>query len=269
MPRPIEVMIDAARKAAESLRRDFGALAELRVTEKKPSDFVSSADLRSEAILREALSAAYPDHGLMLEESAPDAQQSSGARFIVDPLDGTTNFLHGIPHFAVAIALEVDSVVTAGVVYDVAKDEMFHVERGRGAFVNDAPLSVSTPGPLERAVVATGIPHRGLRYHTPYLAALERVMHQVAGIRRFGSAALDLCWVAAGRYDAFFELGLAPWDVAAGMLLVSEAGGSVSRADGSATALDARDVLVSCGASVHAEMIQLLEPIHGVAAARG
>lgn len=265
MPRPLEVMIDAARKAAESLRRDFGALAALRVTEKKPSDFVSSADLRSEAVLRDALTAAYPDHDLMLEESAPNAARSERPRFIVDPLDGTTNFLHGIPHFAVAIALEVDARVVAGVVYDVVKDEMFAVEAGQGSRLNGAPISVSTPVPLERAVVATGIPHRGGHHHTPYLAALERVMHQVAGIRRFGSAALDLCWVAAGRYDAFFELGLAPWDVAAGTLLVREAGGSASRADGSETALDSRDVLVSCGAPLHAEMVRLLEPIHGVA----
>ncbi len=265
MPGPLNVMTEAARKAAESLRRDFGALAALRVTEKKPSDFVSSADLRSEAVLREALMASYPDYDLMLEESAPNAPRGERPRFIVDPLDGTTNFLHGIPHFAVAIALEVDARVVAGVVYDVAKDEMFSVEAGKGARLNGAPISVSTPVPLERAVVATGIPHHGGRYHEPYLAALGRVMQRVAGIRRCGSAALDLCWVAAGRYEAFFELGLAPWDVAAGTLLVREAGGSASRADGSETALDSRDVLVSCGAPLHTEMIELLEPIHRVA----
>jgi len=267
MPRLLDVMTDAARQAAESLRRDFGALAGLRVTEKKPSDFVSSADLRSEAILREALSGAYPDYDMMLEESAPHAERRDRPRFIVDPLDGTTNFLHGMPHFAVAIALEVDAVVTAGVVYDVAKDEMFSAEAGQGARLNDAPMSVSAPGPLDRAVIATGIPHHGGRHHEVYLAALERVMHQVAGIRRWGSAALDLCWTAAGRYDAFFELGLAPWDVAAGMLLVREAGGSVSRADGSDTALDARDVLATNGDPLHAEMVRLLEPIHGVGSA--
>lgn len=263
---PLDVMIDAAHKAAESLRRDFGALAGLSVKEKKPSDFVSSADLRSETILREALSAAFPDHDLMLEESSPDAVRGDRPRFIVDPLDGTTNFLHGIPHFAVSIALEVDGTVTAGVVYDVAKDEMFRAEAGQGARLNDASISVSTPGPLERAVVATGIPHHGGRHHAPYLVALERVMHRVAGVRRWGSAALDLCWTAVGRYDAFFELGLAPWDVAAGTLLVREAGGSASRSDGTATALDSRDVLVSCGDPVHAEMIRLLEPIHSIAA---
>ena len=264
MPSPIEVMIDAAHQAAESLRRDFGALEKLEIREKTPSDFVSGADLAAEKILREALSAAYPDYGLTLEESAPNANRRD--RFIVDPLDGTTNFLHGIPHFAVSIALELDATLVAGVVYDIAKDELFRVEAGQGAYMNDARLSVAKPKPLDRAVIATGIPHHGGRHHAAYLAALERVMHQVAGIRRCGSAALDLCWAAAGRYDAFFELGLSPWDVAAGTLLVREAGGSVSRVDGSDTALDARDVLVSSGGALHAEMVKLLEPLHNAAA---
>jgi myo-inositol-1(or 4)-monophosphatase len=264
----LETMIRAAREAAEGLVRDFGRRESLQVEEKKPSDFVSSADLRSQEVLRAALSHAYPDHALLLEERTDQTGPASArARFLVDPLDGTTNFLRGVPHFAIAIAHEVDGELTEGVVLDVAKGELFWAERGGGAWLGDRKLAVAPPGELAHAVVGTGIPHHGSPYHGRYLDALGRVMPEVAGIRRIGSAALDLCYVAAGRFDAFFEIGLSPWDVGAGSLLVREAGGTVTKVDGTPTAVGSRDILATAGASLHGRLVALLEPLHGAASA--
>lgn len=262
----LTTMIRIARRAGAGLMDDFGARERLDVREKSPSDYVSSADLRSETLLRQELSRAYPDSGLLFEEGTASAASGARPRFIVDPLDGTTNFLHGIAHFAVSIALELEGSVIAGVVFDVAKNELFHAEVGHGAYLGEQRLSVSKPGALAESLIATGVPHHGGSHHAPYLQALGAVMQEVAGIRRWGSAALDLCYVAAGRYDAFFELGLAAWDVAAGNLIVREAGGRVTRTDGSEAALDARDVFASCGEPLHGRVSELLAPLHGVAA---
>jgi myo-inositol-1(or 4)-monophosphatase len=180
----------------------------------------------------------------------------------VDPLDGTTNFLRGVPHFAVSIALELEGELTAGVVFDPAKNELFWTEKGKGAWLGDARLRVSPEQVLSHAVVGTGVPHHGRGGHVRYLEALARVMPEVAGIRRFGAAALDLAYVAAGRFDGFFELGLASWDVAAGMLLVREAGGKVTKSDGTATDLTSRNVLATCGGPLHTRMVAMLEPLH-------
>jgi myo-inositol-1(or 4)-monophosphatase len=257
----LQAIVHAARLAGESLERDLARIAEVSVVEKGPADFVSSADLRSQDILRRELSLSLPDHALVLEEG--DATNVAGAakRVYVDPLDGTTNFLHGIPHFAVSIGVEVDGEVVAGVVLDVAKGETFVAEKGRGAWLGDRALHVPPAKALARAVVGTGIPHRGGIGHDAYVRALANVMREVAGVRRFGAAALDLAYVAAGRLEAFFERGLKPWDVAAGALLVREAGGRVSRCDGSATAVDAGDVLASCGDEVHAALVTMLAPL--------
>ena len=258
----LDAMIAAARLAGESLSNDLNRPDLLEVREKAASDFVTSADLRSEAILRSALSAAFPDHVLVMEESdRVDAPNVAGRpRLLVDPLDGTTNFLHGIPHFAVAIARELDGDITAGVVLDVPKDELFWVERGRGAWVGDRRLSVSTKHDLTQAIVATGIPHHNRGDHPAYLAALERIMGRVAGIRRFGAATLDLAYVAAGRFASFFELDLAPWDVAAGALMVREAGGVVTDTRGGP--MRPKDILASSGEDVHREMLESLRPLH-------
>jgi myo-inositol-1(or 4)-monophosphatase len=257
----LEVMIRAARTAAQGLSRDFGNRGELCVDEKGPSDFVTSADLRSEGMLKRELSAAFPEHAFLLEEGGASAGEAR-ARFIVDPLDGTTNFVRGLPHFAVSIALELDGQVVAGVVLDVAKDELFWAEAGAGAWLGDKRLAVAAEEDLSRSVVGTGIPHHGRGDHPRYLAALGGVMREVAGIRRFGSATLDLAYVAAGRFNAFFEQGLAPWDVAAGALLVREAGGVVTKSDGGPMDLGGRDVLAACSAGFHARMIELLAPLH-------
>jgi myo-inositol-1(or 4)-monophosphatase len=260
----LEAMIRAARRAGESLRHDALHPDLLEVREKKASDFVSSADLRSQAIIRADLGGAYPDYGLLLEEG-DDRAAAAGRRFIVDPLDGTTNFLHGIPHFAVSIALEVSGEIVAGVVLDVMKAELFVAEKGRGAWLGERRLSVSREVDLRKTIVSTGIPHRGRGDHEGFLAALRAIMRDVAGVRRFGAAALDLAYVAAGRCEAFFETGLAPWDVAAGALLVREAGGIVAQTGGSVVHLSG-DLLASSSAEIHAAMIDRLAPLQVVAA---
>ncbi len=227
----INVMAMAADKAGRRLVRDFGEVEQLQVSRKGPADFVSSADRRAERILRDALSQAHPEFSMLMEESGTTEGKDSRHRWIVDPLDGTTNFLHGLPHFCISIALERDGQIVAGIVYDPVKDELFWAERGLGAYVNDRRLRVSGRGRMPEAIFATGIPFLGIQDgqgHRKFLAQLGGVMAECAGVRRFGSAALDLAYVAAGRYEGYWENGLNPWDVAAGVLLVREAGGQVT-----------------------------------------
>jgi myo-inositol-1(or 4)-monophosphatase len=225
----ITVMVKAARKAAGQLRRDFGEVENLQVSKKGPADFVSNADLKAEKTIREELSKARPGFGFLMEESGASAgDKGEDRRWIVDPLDGTTNFLHGLPHFAISIALEERGSVVAGVVYDPIKDELFAAERGQGAFLNDRRLRVSSREKLDEGLFATGIPFKGIPGHERFLAELEAVMGATSGVRRWGTASLDLAYVAAGRYDGYWERSLHPWDVAAGALLVREAGGLVT-----------------------------------------
>ncbi len=240
----INVMIGAARKAARGLVRDFGEVEHLQVSMKGTSDFVSSADLKAEKVLRGELRKARPDFGFLLEEGGeidPDKSQ----RWIIDPLDGTTNFIHGIPHFAISIAAEREGEVIAGVIYQPLTDEMFTTEKGAGVFVNERRLRVSARRKLEDAVVATGIPHRGRGDHPAFLTQLQSVMAATAGVRRFGAASLDLAFVAAGRYDAYWETGLKPWDVAAGALMVKEGGGYVSEVAGGHNYVANGDILAA------------------------
>jgi myo-inositol-1(or 4)-monophosphatase len=225
-------MMHAARLAGAGLRTDFARVRELAVREKGASDFVSNADLASQAVIERELRRAFPDAVLVLEEERESHGLLGSLRFYVDPLDGTTNFLHAIPHFSISIACERDGELVAGVVYDVVKDELFAAERGAGAWLNERRLSVSSESRLDRAVVGTGVPHRGRPAHAEYLSVLPRIMADFAGIRRFGSAALDLAYVAAARFDAFFESHLSPWDIAAGVVLVREAGGLVVQPNG-------------------------------------
>ena len=228
----LKVMIDAVRKAARGLTRDFGEVAELQVSKKGAADFVSAADLKAEQTLFEELSRVRPGYGFLGEERGEVPGTDKTHRWIVDPLDGTTNFLHGIPHFAINVALEREGQIVAGVTYNPATNDLYWAERGRGAFHNDKRLRVSSRNRLDEAVIATGIPFLGHGQHARFLKELHQISQRVAGIRRFGAAALDLAWVAAGRYDAFWERDLSPWDVAAGLLLVSEAGGMVTDAEG-------------------------------------
>ena len=238
----LKVMSDAARKAARGLNRDFGELAELQVAKKAPADFVSAADLKSEQVIFEALSKARPGYGFLAEERGMIEGTDKTHTWIVDPLDGTTNFLHAIPHFAISIALQRDGAVVAAVTHNPVTNELFWAEKGKGAFVNDRRLRVAARTRMEEAVLATGIPYLGHGQHARFLKELHQVSQRVAGVRRFGSAALDLAWVAAGRYDGYWERDLKPWDMAAGMLLVTEAGGKVSNADGEDDVLGAGSI---------------------------
>ena len=228
----LKVMSDAARKAARGLNRDFGELAELQVARKAPADFVSAADLRAEQILFEALSKARPGYSFLGEERGMVEGTDKTHTWIVDPLDGTTNFLHAIPHFAINIALQREGAVVAAVTYNPISNELFWAEKGKGCYLNDHRLRVAARTRLDEAVLATGIPFLGHGQHARFLKELHQVSQRVAGVRRFGSAALDLAWVAAGRYDGYWERDLKAWDIAAGVLLVSEAGGKVTNAEG-------------------------------------
>jgi myo-inositol-1(or 4)-monophosphatase len=229
----LTVMDRAARKAAPRLRRDFNEVQQLQVSRKGPADFVSMADKRAEQTIYEELSRARPDWGFLMEERGEVAGDPSKPRFIVDPLDGTTNFLHGIPHFAISIAVEEPLAngkreITSGIVYQPLTDESFWAEKGRGAWVQEQRLRVSARRDLADSIIATGIPFLGHGNFPEWSRIFGAVAPEVAGIRRFGSAALDLAWVAAGRFDGFWESSLQPWDVAAGVLLVKEAGGFVT-----------------------------------------
>jgi myo-inositol-1(or 4)-monophosphatase len=255
----LDAMVRAAEKAARRLQADFARAGEVTVREKGPADFVSSADLASQDILERELGDAFPDHELVLEENGePRRGAAQHPRLLVDPLDGTTNFVHGIPHFSVAIGLDGPAGVTAGVVLNAGTGELFFAERGAGSWVGGASprrLHVSKALALADAVVGTGIPNRGGKDHAGYLAALAGVMEEAAGIRRLGSAALDLAYVAAGRFEAFFERGLSPWDVAAGSLLVTEAGGVVSRSNGTPGTLEDGDILAACNPAMRDAMV--------------
>ena len=221
----IRVMERAARKAGGRLRRDFGEVEHLQVSRKGPADFVSKADLAAEAIIKEELRTARPTYGWLAEEGGEEPGEDPTRRWIVDPLDGTTNFLHGLPHWAVSIALEHKGQVVAGVVYDPAKDELFFAEKGQGAFMNDTRLRVSGRSKMIECVFSTGLPFGGRLDLPETLQELARLMPVCSGVRRFGSAALDLAYVAAGRYDGYWERHLNAWDLAAGLLIVKEAGG--------------------------------------------
>jgi myo-inositol-1(or 4)-monophosphatase len=234
----LKVMSDAARKAARGLNRDFGEVAELQVSRKGAADFVSAADLKAEQTLYEALEKARPGYSFLGEERGLIEGTDKTHTWIVDPLDGTTNFLHAIPHFAINIALQREGAVVAAVTFNPITNELYWAEKGKGAFVNDKRLRVAARTRLEDAVIATGIPFLGHGQHARFLKELHQVSQRVAGVRRFGSAALDLAFVAAGRFDAYWERDLSPWDLAAGLLLVTEAGGLVRDADGGESMLE-------------------------------
>lgn len=223
----LNVMMKAARLAGRSLVKDFREVENLQVSAKGPGDFVSKADIAAEAIIREELRTARPTYGWLAEEGGEEAGEDPTRRWIVDPLDGTTNFLHGLPHWAVSIALEHKGQVVAGVVFDAAKDEMFFAEKGQGAFMNDMRLRVSGRNKMIEGLFSTGLPFGGRSDLPETLRELARLMPVCSGVRRFGAAALDLAYVAAGRYDGYWERRLNAWDIAAGLLIVKEAGGLV------------------------------------------
>ena len=223
----LNIMIKAARKAGRSLVKDFREVENLQVSMKGAGDFVSKADIAAEAILKEELLGARPTYGWIAEEGGEIEGQDPTRRWIVDPLDGTTNFLHGLPHWAISIALEHKGQIVAGVVFDAAKDEMFFAEKGAGSWMNDTRLRVSGRNKMIESVFATGLPFAGRADLPETLQDLARLLPSCAGVRRWGSAALDMAYVAAGRYDGFWERRLNAWDLAAGVVIVREAGGLV------------------------------------------
>ncbi len=239
----MNVMDQAARKAARGLSRDFGEVEHLQVSMKGPADFVSAADTRAEQILFEELSRARPGYGFLMEERGAIEGADKTHRWIVDPLDGTTNFLHGIPVFAISIALERDGEIVAGFIYNPASDETFTAERGKGAYLNDRRIRVAGRTVLDDCVIATGIPHRGRPSHGLFLNECGEIMSRCAGLRRMGAASLDLAWLAAGRFDGFWERNLQAWDIAAGIIMVKEAGGYVTGLGGKPDMLSSGDIV--------------------------
>ena len=229
----INIMQKAAKKASRGLRRDFNELENLQVKTKGPANFVTASDIRTQKIIYDELSYAKPDWSFVMEESKPIENKNTKARFIVDPIDGTTNFMHGNPNFAISIAAEINDRLEAAIVYSPITDEMFIAERGKGSFLNDKRIRVATRKKLSESILITGIPHLGRGNKELFIKEMDMIIPEVAGIRRSGSAALDLAWIAAGRYDIFWERGLSIWDIAAGILLVREAGGFAKGIDGS------------------------------------
>jgi myo-inositol-1(or 4)-monophosphatase len=247
-------------KAAKSLRRDLGEVEALQVSMKGPGDFVSAADRRAEKIIRDALVKARPSFGLVMEESGIVEGTDKAHRWHIDPLDGTTNFLHGIPQFCVSIALERDDDFVAGVVYDPAKDEMFVAEKGKGAYLNNRRIRVAGRRDFSQALIGVATPHLGRGGHTQFLKELGAVMMRAAATRRLGSAALDIAYVACGRYDAFWERSLSSWDFGAASVLVREAGGIFTGLDGKKSLVDSHDVI--CGNdTMHAELTAIIKSV--------
>ena len=254
----INVMVQAAMKAGRSLARDFGEVQNLQVSLKGPGDYVSQADRKAEEIIYAELSRARPGYSFLMEERGEVEGDDGQHRWIVDPLDGTTNFLHGLPVFSISIALERQGQLVAGVIYNPAMDELYTAERGGGAFLNDRRLRVAGRIKLSDTVVGTGVPHLGRGHHVNYLIELRNVMGETAGIRRMGSAALDLAYVAAGRLDGFWEDWLSPWDMAAGILMMREAGGFVSDKEGGPDMLDSGSI-VAGNEAIHRALLKALK----------
>jgi myo-inositol-1(or 4)-monophosphatase len=254
----LNVMMAAARKAGRHLIRDFGELENLQVSMKGPADFVTTADKRTERILIEELSHARPGYSFLAEEGGATEGKDKTHRFIIDPIDGTLNFMHGIPHFAISIGLEREEQLVSALVFNPVTDEMYIAEKGQGAYLNEKRLRVAARKQLKETVIATGLPFLGKEGHARASAELALVMDATAGVRRFGAASLDLAYVAAGRFDGFWEHGLKPWDVAGGILLVREAGGMVSEADGGSKALEGGSILAA-NDMLHPALLKLLK----------
>ncbi len=260
----ITVMERAARKAGSRLRRDFGEVEHLQVSKKGPADFVSKADMRSERILYDELLKVRPGWGFVLEEGGMIEGEEGKPRWIVDPLDGTTNFLHGIPHFAISIAVQeraLDGIgwgkITSGLIYEPVSDQTWWAEMDKGAWLGEKRLRVSARRDLSESILATGIPFQGHGDLAEWSRIFGAFAPQVAGIRRFGAASLDLAWLAAGRYDGFFEADLQVWDVAAGILMVREAGGFVTDYTGGSEPIAQREILAS-NEALHSKLHKIL-----------
>jgi len=256
----LNVMIKAARRAGRGLKRDLGEVENLQVSLKGPANFVTIADKRAEAAVYSELSKARPGYGFIGEEGGMREGTDKSHVWIVDPLDGTTNFLHGMPHFAVSIALKREDSIIAGVIYNPANDDLFLAEKGKGAFLNDQRLRVAGRKKLNEAVIGCGLPHLGRGSFETSVKEMAALQPRVAGLRRFGAATLDLAWVAAGRFDGYWERNLSAWDLAAGMVLVREAGGFVSDFEGGDDILGTGNI-VAGNEHIHRELVTALKPV--------
>jgi myo-inositol-1(or 4)-monophosphatase len=255
------VAAEAARQAGRLLRGRFSEEQPVAVETKGLHDFVTAVDREAEQIVRDCLTNRYPEHAVMAEEGSPH-ERAADYRWIVDPLDGTTNFVHGVPTFAVSVALEDPQGLVAGVIHDPIRDETFHAHRGGGARLNGRPIRCSRPAGPHEALIATGFPFRELTRVDRYLRAFEAFIHTTAGLRRAGSASIDLAYTACGRYDGFWEIGLSRWDIAAGVVLVREAGGHVSDVVGGDTFLDTGDI-VAASAGFHPVLLEVTRAAFG------
>jgi myo-inositol-1(or 4)-monophosphatase len=254
----MNVMTAAALKAGRGLKRDFGEVENLQVSVKGPGDFVSAADRRAEKTLFEELSKARPGYGFVMEESGEVEGTDKSHTWYIDPLDGTTNFLHGLPIFAISIGLAREGQIVAGLVYNPISDDMYIAEKGQGAYLNNRRLRVAARKTMAEALIGCGIPHLGKeKSHKQFAAEFAAVMARVSNLRRLGAAALDLCFVASGSYDGYWERELKPWDVAAGVLLVKESGGFVSDADGG-TEMLGKGSICAGNETIHAQLLGLL-----------
>ena len=256
----LNVMTAAARKAGRPLVRDFGELENLQISKKGPADFVTSADKRTERILIEELSRGRPGYGFLAEEGGAVDGKDKSHRFIIDPIDGTTNFMHGIPHFAISIGLERDGQMVAGVILNPVTDDLYYAEKGHGAYLNNKRLRVAERKDLAPSVFATGLPFMGREGHARARTELAVVMDATAGVRRFGAASLDMAYVAAGRFDGFWEHNLKAWDVAAGIVLVREAGGMITDLRGGGDMLSQGTVLAA-NENLHPQLLKLLKGV--------
>ncbi len=261
----MNVMLGAARKAGRSLARDFGEVEHLQISVKGPGNFVSAADHKAEEIIFSELSRARPGYGFIMEERGRVEGADKSHTWIVDPLDGTTNFLHGNPLFSISIGLEREGEFVAGLIYMPVLNETYTAEKGKGAFLNDRRIRVAARSRLADSMIATGIPHLGRPGQKQFLAELDVVMGTVAGVRRTGSAALDLAWTAAGRFDGYWENNIYIWDVAAGIVILREAGGYITDPAGKPVTLETRNFLAG-NESIHNDMQRLLKKVPSVAA---
>ncbi len=256
----INVMVKAARRAGRSLKRDLGEVENLQVSLKGPANFVTLADRRAEEMLHSDLTKARPGYGFIGEEGGTRIGDDKSHTWIVDPLDGTTNFLHGIPQFAISIGLQREGTVIAGLIYNPANEELYIAERGKGAFLNDQRLRVAGRRKLSESVIACGLPHIGRGNHDLSRLEMSEIQDKVAGLRRFGAASLDMAFIASGRLDGYWERNLQPWDLAAGQIIVREAGGIVSGIEGDDDPLKTGSVI--CGNEfIHAELVKILKPL--------
>jgi myo-inositol-1(or 4)-monophosphatase len=253
----LNIAVKAAIRAGKLIYRAADNLDHLTVTKKTHADYVSEVDRAAERIIIEALQQAYPSHAILAEESG--AQGESEYLWIIDPLDGTTNFLHGVPQYAVSIGLQHNGVLTQAVIYDPTKNDLFTATRGRGAFLNDKRIRVSKRKEMADSLIATGFPYSNMEHMDAYLDIFKDVMQKSAGLRRPGAASLDLAWTAAGRYDCFFETGLKPWDLAAGALLITEAGGIVSDLQGTENYVKSGHICAG-NPFIQQQMLQIIAP---------